>query len=241
MKAMRATALEYRFRYLIHAVIYTIGLTSPWSKGWMNLGRESVWVELSGGLMKGAGLGFAAATQTVLGLAVLLAVAGAWLRTWGTAYIGAGIVNDGKMHGDRVLADGPYRYTRNPLYLGTILHTLALAALMQPLAALVVVVLITVFQFRLILREEPFLTAQHGETYLRYKAAVPRLVPSLRPGVPASGAQAAWGQAVLGEIYFLGVAASFVLLGWQWDAWLVLRGIVISLGVSIVARAFLKK
>ncbi|WP_263410975.1 methyltransferase family protein [Terriglobus tenax] len=240
MKWLRATALEYRLRYLIHTVIYVVGFTAPWAKGWMNFGRQAVWVELSGGLMKGAGMGFAASTHLVLGLATLLAIAGAWLRTWGTAYIGAGVVQDGAMHGDRVLADGPYRYTRNPLYLGTILHTLAIAVLMQPLAALVVLVLITGFQFRLIFREEAFLTAQRGEAYTRYLAAVPRLFPSLRPGVAAGGASPVWGQAVLNEIYFLGVAASFLLLGWQWDAWLILRGILISLGASIVARAFLK-
>ena len=144
------------------------------------------------------------------------------------------------MHGERVLADGPYRYTRNPLYLGTILHTLGIAVLMQPLAALLAVVLITVFQFRLILREELFLEKQRGAAYLNYKAAVPRLFPSLRPRVPAGGVKPVWGQAVLGEIYFLGVAASFLLLGWQWDAWLILRGIVISWGAALVARAFTK-
>ncbi|NUQ29639.1 MAG: isoprenylcysteine carboxylmethyltransferase family protein [Acidobacteriaceae bacterium] len=240
MKWLRATALEYRLRYLIHAVIFIVGFTAPWNKGWMNVGRQSMWVELSGGLMKGAGLGFATATETVLVLAALLACAGAWLRIWGTAYIGAGVVEDSGMHGERVIADGPYRYTRNPLYLGSILHTLGVAVLMQPLAALLAVVLVTVFQFRLILREEAFLEEQRRAAYVSYRATVPRLFPSLQPRVPAGGVQPAWGQAILGEIYFLGVAASFLLLGWQWDAWLILRGIIISWGAALVARAFTK-
>ena len=45
-------------------------------------------------------------------------------------------------------------------------------------------------------------------------------------------------QAVLGEIYMWGVAGSFAIAGWRYDAVLLMKCVVVSLGVSLVARAF---
>ena len=77
-----------------------------------------------------------------------------------------------------VVADGPYRYMRNPLYLGTMLHTLAVALLMPLSGALFAVVAIAIEQMRLIGGEEAFLEGKLGERYLAYKQAVPRIVPA---------------------------------------------------------------
>jgi hypothetical protein len=45
-------------------------------------------------------------------------------------------------------------------------------------------------------------------------------------------------QAAVGEIYMWGVAGSFAVLGWRYNAFLLTKCVVISLGVSLVARAF---
>jgi uncharacterized SAM-binding protein YcdF (DUF218 family) len=145
------------------------------------------------------------------------------------------------MHGDRVVAAGPYRYMRNPLYLGIFLHTFALALLMMPSGALFTIIVIGLFQLRLMLAEEAFLTAKLGEPYRAYCAAVPRIVPSLRARVPQSSAQPAWGVALLSEIYMWGVVASYVAFGWKYNAFLIIQGVVVSLGVSLVAHAFVPK
>src|ERR1700743_393665 len=70
---------------------------------------------------------------------------------------------------------------------------------------------VTFFQYRLTLREEGALKATQGESYLRYLAAVPRLIPSLRPRVPAGGMRPRWGQAFLGELFMWAFASMFVL------------------------------
>jgi hypothetical protein len=60
---------------------------------------------------------------------------------------------------------------------------------------------------RLILREETTLLQSQGESYRRYLAAVPRLLPSLTPRVPASGAKANWFDGFTGELSMWGGAA----------------------------------
>jgi uncharacterized SAM-binding protein YcdF (DUF218 family) len=145
------------------------------------------------------------------------------------------------MNGDQVVAAGPYRLLRNPLYLGTLLHTLALALLMPPSGAVFCIVLSGLFQLRLIAGEEAYLTSKLGELYVAYRAKVPALLPALTPRVPASPTQPKWSQAFLGEIYFWGVFLAFVIAGWRYNAFLIIQGVLISLGVSLVARAFVPK
>jgi hypothetical protein len=38
-----------------------------------------------------------------------------------------------------------------------------------------------------------------------------------------------------------GVVASFAILGWRYNAFLIIQGIIVSLGLSFVARAFIPK
>jgi hypothetical protein len=125
--------------------------------------------------------------------------------------------------------------------MGTFIHTLALALLMQPSGALFTVVLIGLLQVRLIFAEESFLSAKLGEPYREYCALVPRLIPSLRPRVQASPVQPRWSMAFLGEIYMWGVFISFVMLGWRYNSMLIIQGVLVSLGISLVARAFVPK
>lgn len=243
MKAswFRATTFEYRFRFLLHGLIYAIGFFAPWLY-WGNVFRftdNSTWLVLSHELSFLGAMNFFAATDAVLIVALLLLALGAGLRTWGTAYVNVGIVGSRAMHGESMLADGPYRRTRNPLYLGTLLHTLGIAILMPPSGAVFAVALLWAFQIRLALAEEPFLAAKFGQPYLDYTARVPRFIPAIRPRVPAGGKQPHWLQAFLGELYFTGAFLVFAIFGWSFNANPMRQGILIALGVWIVVRAFL--
>lgn len=237
---MKASAFEFRFRYLIHTVVYVLGFTTPWNK-WLHLDTVRTWQYLAALLARQGWLSFSVATDVVLVVGIAWAFKAAWLRTWGAAYLGSSVVQDALMHGDRIVAAGPYRYMRNPLYWGTFVHTLALALLMLPSGAVFSIVVIGLFQLRLIGSEESFLTAKLGEPYKEYCHLVPRFFPSFRPRVPKAAVRPAWVVAVLSEIYFWGVAVSFLALGWRYNSLLIIQGVLVSLGVSLVGRAFVPK
>jgi protein-S-isoprenylcysteine O-methyltransferase Ste14 len=229
---MKSAPLDYRFRYAIHGLLYFCGFAFYWLPD----AHESTWLVLTPQLER-TGLSFTGATITLLVIAIVLAAIGAFLRTWGAAYLGANIVESHDMHGSSVLADGPFRRSRNPLYLGTILHTFALALIMSPYGALFTIITIGLFQIRLIFIEEPFLVARLGQPYIDYCKRVPRILPALSPRVPASNAKPHWLQGILGEIYMIGVALSFAVFGWRYDAFFLTKCVIISLGVSLVVRA----
>jgi len=236
---LKATKFEYRFRYLIHVILYCCGFMLPWEKIWPEPHGLRTWLALAELPSRYGWLSLYAATLTVTALGVVFAFAGAGLRTWGTAYMGAGVVNSGAMHGGDVVADGPYRHVRNPLYLGTWLHTFMLVLLMEPAGAIFTIVTIGWFQLRLIGSEEYFLTGKLGEAYVSYCARVPRLLPSLTARVPASGSKPRWGLAVLAELYFIGAAVSFAVVAWRFNLELLSQCILGALGVGIVAKAFI--
>jgi protein-S-isoprenylcysteine O-methyltransferase Ste14 len=237
---MKATPFEFRFRFFILAVIYFLGFVAPWNY-WLHLDSIRAWQLLAAWPARRGWISFSSATVVVLFLGIVCALTGAVLRTWGTAYLGPSVVQDAAMHGEGVIAAGPYRYVRNPLYLGNFIHSLALALLMPPSGAIFCILAIIVFQLRLIAAEESFLTARLGEPYLAYCAKVARLVPAITPRVPASTLQPKWPTAFLGEIYMWGVVVTFAILGWRYNSILLIKGVLISLGLSLIVRAFLPR
>jgi protein-S-isoprenylcysteine O-methyltransferase Ste14 len=237
---MKATPLEFRFRFLILAVIYFLGFVAPWNY-WLHLDTIRTWQLLAAWPARSGWISFSTATIVVLLLGIVCALAGALLRTWASAYLGPSIVQDKAMHGEGVVAAGPYRHLRNPLYLGTLIHTFALALLMPPSGAIFCILAVGLFQLRLIAAEESFLAAKLGEPYLTYSAKVPRLLFALAPRVPASALQPKWPTAFLGEVYMWGVVVTFAALGWRYNSILLIKGILISLGISLIVRGFLPK
>ena len=142
----------------------------------------------------------------ILGFGTALATAAALIRSWAEAYLKSSVVHDAKMHSDRLTADGPYRYVRNPLYLGTILLAMGMVAMASRFGFVVLVVGIPVIVYRLILREEAGLLASQGESYREYFRAVPRLIPALRPRVPVGKARPDWVDGFTGETFMWGMA-----------------------------------
>ncbi len=253
---MQASAFEYRHRYALHGLVYFLCLAAPWSpllpipfraSLWSFVQNGSGWFLLSSALTRPLYQHFALVWDAVLGAMILLAVAGAALRVWGAAYLGASTVQRGGMVSDELVADGPFRWVRNPLYLGTILHTIAFAFVMRPEAGVLCVALITLMQFRQIGREEPYLEERLGGPYRAYLVRVPRLTPPFTPRLPPGTSRPRWKQGVLSEIYMLGFALTLLLVGWSrgfgWEASVVrvMQGVIISLGLSVAARAFIPK
>lgn len=96
-----------------------------------------------------------------------------------------------------LITSGPYRYTRNPLYLGRLLIFTGLCVMAQmPYGAnwIVLVLGYAIFFGYYMPRKERVeparLKAEHGEPYVRYFEAVPALFPTLHPY--AQGSTSGW-------------------------------------------------
>jgi len=238
---MRATAFEFRFRVVIIFVIYCLGFWAPWARYIGSSSVSTMWLELSGALASAHWLSLNAATILITVLAIVSLVKGTIFRIWGTAYLGAPVMQGKSMQGAAIVAAGPYRYVRNPLYVGSFLSAVAISILMSPSGAIFFLVAQAIFFFRLILGEEAYLTAQRGETYLAYKQKVPRLLRSLRARVPASPSQPQWLSGMLAESYYIGITACFAVLAWRYNAYLLTRCVIICFGASLVLRAFVPR
>jgi len=209
LTAMQATLFEFRHRWW---VIFFIFCASFWSYFFdpVNSGQA-----IADTLGKWSGR---AATRNDYRLifaagAFLVALASLW-RTWGTSYLRAEVMRDARVRTEKLVADGPYRHVRNPLYLGNILLAAGLGLMASRTGFAILVLGLTVFVLRLILREEAELREHQGEPYRRYCAAVPRLVPSLLPRVAAGGNVPQWGQGFRAELMYWMFAVAMGAFAW---------------------------
>ncbi len=111
-----------------------------------------------------------------LGLVLLLA--GEVLRTWAAGHIG-GV---SRTRGDEVgplVASGPYRWLRNPLYLGNILLLTGLGLCSGLVWGGAWLALVLPYYAAIVRWEESRLSASLGEPYSAYLSATPRWWPKL--------------------------------------------------------------
>jgi protein-S-isoprenylcysteine O-methyltransferase Ste14 len=236
---MRATAIEFRLRMAINAVIIVFGFWAPWIE-WWRLGTRMSLIEWFALQLSRTGIAsFSVCTSALLILTLILALGACVLRISGAAWLGPGVVNSLNMVAGRVIAGGPYRFVRNPLYVGLWCMVAALAFLMPATGALFAIVLITLFMVRLTLGEEAFLSAQMGDSYKAYLHAVPRFIPRLRGAPPSSGIKPQWLQACAAELIPIGTLVGVIVFARNYDVALAARIILIFLGASLVVRAFL--
>jgi protein-S-isoprenylcysteine O-methyltransferase Ste14 len=199
---MKATDWEFRNRALIFGLIFAF--TFPlYAVDPQNV-TAAVAAELSIRLGWSADL----LAHSLFACAAFLLAAAAAIRTWASAYLQAGVVYAADVKTESLVADGPYRFVRNPLYLANVLMAISFAAMMSRVGCVAAVVFMLVFCYRLILREESDLHASQGETYERYRRMVPRLWPSLRPRAAAAARRAQWSAGFTAEFWYWGFAAA---------------------------------
>lgn len=94
--------------------------------------------------------------------------------------VALGTRHRGGMYTDQpesLITDGPYRFTRNPLYLGMVLITLGIAVLLGSLGALLLVAVeVVVMNFWGIPYEEHVLSTAFAEEYAEYRRRVRRWI-----------------------------------------------------------------
>ena len=133
-------------------------------------------------------------------LAVALAVGGLALRVWASSYLTSEVVLRNDTTQTELRVSGPYRFTRNPLYLGNILQAVGIG-LVTPWPVLVLTVAGSIaFNFALISVEEPFLSARQGAAYARYTELVPRLVPFPGKSAPSAGQRPSLADGLRAEV-----------------------------------------
>ena len=74
-----------------------------------------------------------------------------------------------------IVETGPYRFTRNPIYLGMLLGLIGLAIAFNSLWLLLTLVpFALVIRYGVVTREEAYLERKFGDVYRRYRARVRR-------------------------------------------------------------------
>lgn len=236
---MKASTILFRIRMPILATILILGFWSPWIE-LCGLGSRIAFLEwLALSISRLGLLRFTLATPAVIVCGALIAALGAVLRIWGSAWLSPAVVLNSEMKAGSLLADGPYRYVRNPLYLGVCCMVVALSLLMPASGALFSLIAAPAFLLLLIRGEESFLLASIGESYRAYLNSVPRLIPRLRTVLKPTGRKPRWPQAVLSELNPIGIFITLAFFSWTYDNRLMVRAILVSFGVSLVVRALL--
>jgi protein-S-isoprenylcysteine O-methyltransferase Ste14 len=80
---------------------------------------------------------------------------------------------------DKIVATGPYRYTRNPMYLGHLIFMLGLAVTFWSWFALILFVARAVWFHGRVLRDEERLAARFGGDFSAYRQHVKRWIPGI--------------------------------------------------------------
>ncbi len=209
--SFRATDFEFHNRFWVFSLIFSASFAS------YSLDPTNVAVAL--------GRGDDFRVRALFAFGALLAILAGLIRSWATAYLKSSVVHDRGLHAELLVADGPYRYVRNPLYLGNNLLGCGIGLMASRLGFAILVIGILLFNYRLILREESELLASQGDSFRHYLEAVPRLFPSFTPRVPAGGGHPNWRDGFTAESFIWGCAlgmAEFSVTLRLLDFWIVM-------------------
>jgi protein-S-isoprenylcysteine O-methyltransferase Ste14 len=232
---MKATNWEFTNRALVFGLIFAFAFPLYTLDHQNSTAAFATW--LGARLRMDANL----VAHLLFALAALLIIMAALIRTWASSYLHAEVVYAADVKTESLVADGPYRRVRNPLYLANVLMTIGMGAMMSRSGFAVAVAAMLVFCYRLIFREEAELLASQGERYERYRKAVPRLLPSLQPRVPSGKRPANWNAGFKAESWYWGFAAASVAFAVTLKVMLFLVILAASVGLLWMSSMFLQK
>lgn len=115
----------------------------------------------------------------ILFFAFLIFMVGFNLALWAKQTMGESWNLPGKFHKKKqknLVVDGPFRYTRNPIYLGLLLIGFASAVIFKSPAAPIMILCYFFLRYKIIPSEEKSLEHAFGEKYRRYCQSVPRFI-----------------------------------------------------------------
>jgi len=197
---MKATRWEFENRAVILGVVFGVSFFLS------SFDRRNAAVAVAEPLAARLHMDGDAAVRAVFVLGAGIAALGAATRTWASAYLAADVVYAEQLKTASLVADGPYRFVRNPLYLGNVCLAIGMGTMASRFGFVLLNGLMLLFSYRLILREEGELAAAQGAGYDAYRARVPRLFPSPTPQVLPAGRRPRWKNAFIAESWYWGFA-----------------------------------
>jgi protein-S-isoprenylcysteine O-methyltransferase Ste14 len=146
-------------------------------------------------------------TKASLLAGIPIALCGLALRAWAA----------GCLAKNRELATGgPYAYTRNPLYIGTLLVAAGLVVASRNLFLAILFAAVFVFIYLPVIQNEEQHLRKIFPDYSTYAAAVPALIPRLSPAPPKNPHPFRWSLYLTNQEYQAGagLAAGMLYLLW---------------------------
>lgn len=222
-----AFALSAAFAFLLAPFPPFAGLV-----GVLSLPQAYLWSPTA--FTSGGGAWVPAIDPTPLIVPAGFIVVGFWLRAWGTSYLSGAVMRDSEAHTERLIVAGPFRYVRNPLYLGNLFLAIGWGLVLPPPGVLVSFLLMLAVVLGLIRFEEGAFSSRHPEAFGRFASKVPRLVPRLRPAAVEGDSKPNWGNGFGSESGLLGMFLGIVVL----PSWSFLGFVLWLLGLvaSVAAR-----
>ena len=128
------------------------------------------------GILADHWLGASFALGDALQIGYLFLFGGFALAAWSVWELRAGGTNiPTNMPANNLITTGPFRNTRNPIYIGLAISYLGLASILDaPIALLMLVPVLLVLHAGVVLREEAYLIEKFGDAYLQYAARTKR-------------------------------------------------------------------
>jgi protein-S-isoprenylcysteine O-methyltransferase Ste14 len=141
--------------------------------------RQTSWAAIARRIRVPLGFGFALFYVWFAKPSKVSIVCGAALVSFGLLL--RGLASGHVQKNEELTTSGPYAYTRNPLYLGSLVLAAGFALAARNVWIVVAMALIFTFVYLpVIASEESFLQAKFPE-YKNYSVSVPRLLPRLTP------------------------------------------------------------
>jgi protein-S-isoprenylcysteine O-methyltransferase Ste14 len=209
---MCATVFEFKYRDILIRLIYLFAFLCYGFDGEMIGSLVSGWLSSKFGM-------FHETTwkHAVLFLGVGLVVIAVSIRTWATAYLRYDVMRNPQIHTDRLIAEGPFAYLRNPLYFGNLLMVAGVSFFLSRSGMVALVLATLLFIQRLVKREEMELARTHSESFARYCREVPRWVPWPGSRVVSSRHVPNFKEGVIGELFLWIIALALTVYAVTFD------------------------
>jgi len=219
---MRATDWEFKNRAVLFSMIFGFSFFL------FSIDHENVTTAVAARLAPMLSMNADKIARILFALAAALVILAALIRTWASAYLKSEVVYASEIKTAALVADGPYRHVRNPLYFGNVLMGLGMGALASRTGYVVLQVLMLLFCYRLIFREEAELRAAQGEQYDAFKKAVPRLCSALTPRIPSADGKANWAAGLRAEgwVWCFALAVTLFAITLKMNAFLIVLAVL---------------